>query len=67
MEESSKRVLKIAARAMRDPKSLTEAEIRSLAGSVLTQAPDTNFVVYVPEEDTESFLVEIEGDIKKGT
>ena len=38
--ESSKRVLKIAARGMLDPKSLTEEEIKSLAASVVAQAPD---------------------------
>lgn len=39
-EYSSAKVAKIATRAMKDPKSLTEAEIKSLAASVLTQRPD---------------------------
>lgn len=39
-EFSSARVGKIAARALKDPKSLTEAEIKSLAASVLTQRPN---------------------------
>ena len=39
-EFSSERVGKIAAKAMHDPKSLTEAEIKSLAASVLTQRPN---------------------------
>jgi len=30
----------IASRALRDPGSLTEAEIKTLAASVLTQRPD---------------------------
>lgn len=39
-EFSSAKVAKLAAKAMKDPKSLTEAEIKSLAASVLTQRPD---------------------------
>lgn len=39
-EITSPRIAEIASRAMRDPKSLTESEIRSLAASALTQAAD---------------------------
>ncbi|MCL4767772.1 MAG: hypothetical protein KJZ80_16210 [Hyphomicrobiaceae bacterium] len=39
-EKTSERVGKIASKAMRDPKSLTEAEIRSLGASASTQRPD---------------------------
>lgn len=39
-EQSSARLANLASRAMTDPGSLTLAEIRSLGGSVLTQAPD---------------------------
>ncbi len=39
-EKTSKEIASIAAKALKDPKSLTPAEIRSLAGSALTQAPD---------------------------
>lgn len=41
-EVSSPRVSKIAAKALKDPKSLTEEEIKSLAASVLTQTPNKN-------------------------
>lgn len=39
-EKTSHRVASIASKAMRHPDSLTRKEIRSIAGSVLTQAPD---------------------------
>ena len=39
-ERSSDRLSSLASKAMREPKSLTQAEIRSLGASVLTQAPD---------------------------
>jgi hypothetical protein len=41
-EQSSRRLASLASRAMTDPASLTLDEIRSLGGSVLTQAPDRN-------------------------
>lgn len=37
-EYSSPKVASLASRALRDPGSLTHAEIKSLAASVLTQA-----------------------------
>lgn len=39
-EKSSKQVAKLAARALKKPESLTLDEIKILAASVLTQAPD---------------------------
>jgi len=39
-ERSGDAMGKIASRALRDPGSLTEAEIKTLAASVLTQRPD---------------------------
>jgi hypothetical protein len=39
-EKTSERVASIAAKALRAPGKPTEAEIETLAGSVLTQAPD---------------------------
>jgi carnitine O-acetyltransferase len=39
-EKTSKRIASLGGRALRDPGSLTLAEIRELGGSVLTQAPD---------------------------
>jgi hypothetical protein len=39
-EQSSERLASLASRALGDPGSLSHAEIQSLAGSVLTQAPD---------------------------
>ncbi len=39
-EKTSARVAKIAAKAMKDPASVTKAEVKSMAASVLTQAPD---------------------------
>jgi hypothetical protein len=39
-EFSSERVGKIAAKALKNPSSLTEDEIKSLAASVLTQRPN---------------------------
>lgn len=40
VDVSSKRLLAIARRVLLDPGSATRAEIRSLAGSVLSQAPN---------------------------
>jgi len=40
-EKTSKRVASIAARGLKNPSSLTQAEIKTLAASALTQAPDT--------------------------
>ncbi|AXQ69172.1 hypothetical protein HOU02_gp553 [Caulobacter phage CcrBL9] len=39
-EHTSPEIASLAARALRDPASLTEDEIKSLAASALTQAPD---------------------------
>jgi hypothetical protein len=39
-EKSSERLGEIAARGLKDPKSLTKKEIRALAASVETQRPD---------------------------
>ena len=39
-EKTSQNVASIAARALRDPASITKGQIQKLAGSVLTQAPD---------------------------
>lgn len=39
-EKTSKRVAKIASKGLKSPKKLTAKEIKSLAGSTLTQAPD---------------------------
>lgn len=39
-EKSSKQLASLASRAMQKPSSLTAAEVKSLAASVLTQAPD---------------------------
>lgn len=39
-EHSGAAAGKIASKALRDPKALTEAEIKTLAASVLTQRPD---------------------------
>lgn len=39
-ESTSKSIASLASKAMKDPKSLTEAEIKRLAASALTQAPD---------------------------
>jgi hypothetical protein len=39
-ETTSKRVATIASKALRDPKSLTEEEIKTLAASALTQVAD---------------------------
>jgi hypothetical protein len=41
-EVTSPKVAKIAAKALRDPKSLTEEEIKSMAASLLTQTPNKN-------------------------
>ena len=39
-EKTSKDVASIAAQALRNPSSITKAQVQKLAGSVLTQAPD---------------------------
>jgi len=40
-EKTSKRVGSIASKALKNPKSVTPKEIRRIAGSVLTQRPDS--------------------------
>jgi hypothetical protein len=39
-EKTSKKVATIASKGLKNPKSLTKAEIKTLAASTLTQAPD---------------------------
>ncbi|MDY7095623.1 MAG: hypothetical protein SX243_21830 [Acidobacteriota bacterium] len=39
-EKTSQEMASLAAKALKAPKKLTAAEIKSLAGSVLTQSPD---------------------------
>ena len=39
-EKTSDKVAKIASKGLKNPASLTKKEIRSIAGSVLTQSPD---------------------------
>ena len=39
-EKNGSRVASIAAKGLQKPSSLTKSEIRTIAGSVLTQAPD---------------------------
>ena len=39
-EKSSSKVATIASKALKNPGSLTKTEIKSMAGSVLTQSPD---------------------------
>lgn len=39
-EKSSSKVASIASKALKNPGSLTKTEIKSMAGSVLTQSPD---------------------------
>jgi len=39
-EKSSPKLAKLASRALKAPSSLNAAEVKSLAASVLTQAPD---------------------------
>ena len=39
-EKTSSRIAKIAAKGLKHPESLTEMEIREIAGSALTQVPD---------------------------
>ena len=39
-EKTSDKVAEIAAKGLKQPGDLTNAQIRTLAGSVLTQAPD---------------------------
>ena len=43
-EKTSSRIAKIASKALKDPTSLTKSEIKSLACSALTQAPDTKVI-----------------------
>lgn len=40
IEKSSGKVASIASKGLKSPGSLTKKEIKSLSGSVLTQAPD---------------------------
>ena len=39
-EKTSTKVASIAAKGLKDPGSLTKAQIKTISGSVLTQAPD---------------------------
>ena len=39
-EKTSKKIAKIASKALRDPGSVNKTEIKKLAGSALTQTPD---------------------------
>lgn len=39
-EKTSKNIASLASKALKNPSSLTSAEIKKLAGSALTQAPD---------------------------
>ncbi|WP_176392493.1 hypothetical protein VVT58_15195 [Sphingobium sp. SJ10-10] len=39
-EKTSSKVASIAAKGLKDPKSLSPKEIKSIAGAALTQAPD---------------------------
>jgi hypothetical protein len=39
-EKTSSRVAKIASKGLKDPSSLTKAEIRAVSAAALTQAPD---------------------------
>lgn len=39
-EHTSRKVAKIASQGLKSPKTLTSAQIKTLAASVLTQAPD---------------------------
>jgi hypothetical protein len=39
-EKSSSKMASIASKALKNPGSLTKTEIKSMAGSVLTQSPD---------------------------
>jgi len=39
-ESTSKSIASLASKALKDPKSLSEAEIKQLAASALTQSPD---------------------------
>lgn len=39
-EKTSKKIATIAAKGLKSPETLTKAEIKALAASVLTQAPD---------------------------
>ena len=39
-ERTSHHVASIAAKALKDPKSVTLKQVKTLAGSALTQAPD---------------------------
>ena len=40
-EKTSSKIAKLASKALKDPGSLTKSQIKSLAGSALTQAPDS--------------------------
>ena len=39
-EKSSSKVASLAAKGLKNPGSLTNAQIKAISGSVLTQAPD---------------------------
>jgi|TARA_R100000501_G_C2554487_1_gene67719 carnitine O-acetyltransferase len=39
-EKTSSKVATLAAKGLKDPGSLTKAQIKTISGSVLTQAPD---------------------------
>jgi hypothetical protein len=39
-EKTSKAIATIASKALKNPSSITKAEIKKIAASVLTQAPD---------------------------
>ncbi|NQV22181.1 MAG: hypothetical protein HQ511_12275 [Rhodospirillales bacterium] len=39
-EKTSAEIASLAAKALKDPSSLTKKQVQKLAGSVLTQAPD---------------------------
>ena len=41
-ETTSQRVASIASQALRDPSSVTKSQIKTIAASVLTQAPDNS-------------------------
>jgi hypothetical protein len=47
-ERTSARIAEIAGRGLKDPGSLTYAEIREVCGSVLTQVPDHTANVLTP-------------------
>ena len=39
-EKTSKNVASLAGKALKNPKGVTQEQVKTLAGSVLTQAPD---------------------------